>query len=89
MAFRGGPDPDLVKPYVPASLAQARISDIPVSCLKLIMKSVAGRHGTGVSRGGQNALELGFHCVRTHWIRGFMAFQLARRTRIVRLMVPV
>ena len=25
--------------------------------------------------------------VRTQWIRGFMAFGLARRTRIVRLMV--
>jgi hypothetical protein len=22
-----------------------------------------------------DALELGFHCVRTHWIRGFMAFR--------------
>jgi hypothetical protein len=31
----------------------------------------------------------GIHCVRTHWILGFMAFQLARRTRIVMLMVPV
>ena len=31
----------------------------------------------------------GFHCVRTHWIRGFMALQLALRTRIVTLMVPV
>jgi hypothetical protein len=31
----------------------------------------------------------GFHCVRTQWIRGFMAFQLARRIRIVMLMVPV
>jgi hypothetical protein len=28
------------------------------------------------------------HGVRTHWIRGFMAFQLARRTRIVVLVVP-
>ena len=27
-----------------------------------------------------DALEPGFHCVRTHWIRGFIAFQLARRT---------
>ena len=26
-----------------------------------------------------DALEPGFHCVRTHWIRGLMAFQLARR----------
>jgi hypothetical protein len=29
----------------------------------------------------------GFHCVRTHWIRGFIAFQLAQRTQIVVLMV--
>ena len=25
------------------------------------------------------ALEPGFHCVRTHWIRGFMGFRLVRR----------
>jgi hypothetical protein len=36
-----------------------------------------------------DALKPGFHCVRTHWIRGFMAFQLARCTRIVMLMVLV
>jgi hypothetical protein len=35
-----------------------------------------------------DALEPGFHCVRTQWIRGFMAFQPARRTRSVMLMVP-
>ena len=29
----------------------------------------------------------GIHGVKTHWIRGFMAFQLVRRTRIVMLMV--
>jgi hypothetical protein len=34
------------------------------------------------------ALEPGFHCVRTHSNRGFMAFLLARRTRTVMLMVP-
>jgi hypothetical protein len=34
-------------------------------------------------------MELGFHCARTHWIRGFIAFQLAGRTRTVMLMVPV
>jgi hypothetical protein len=34
-------------------------------------------------------MEPGFHCVRTHWNRGFMPFQLARRTRTVMLMVPV
>ena len=30
----------------------------------------------------------GFHGVSTHWIRGFMAFQLTRHTRTVVLMVP-
>ena len=38
-------------------------------------------------------MDPGFHCVgahwKTHWIRGFMAFGLARGTRIVMLMVPV
>jgi hypothetical protein len=36
-----------------------------------------------------DALDLGFHCVRTHWIRDFMTFQLARRARSVMLMVLV
>jgi len=31
----------------------------------------------------------GFHCAGTHWIGGFMAFRLDRRTRIVMLGVPV
>jgi hypothetical protein len=35
-----------------------------------------------------DVIDPGFHCARTHWIRGFMAFQLARRTRIVLLMMP-
>ena len=35
-----------------------------------------------------DAMKPGFHCVRTHWIRGFIAFMLARRTRTVMLMVP-
>jgi hypothetical protein len=35
-----------------------------------------------------NAMEPGFHCVRTQWIRGFMAFRLARRIRTVMLTVP-
>jgi hypothetical protein len=34
-----------------------------------------------------NALDPGFHYVRAHWIRGFMTFQLARRTRTMMLMV--
>ena len=36
-----------------------------------------------------DVLDPGFHCVRTRWIRGFIAFQLVRRIRIVMLMVPV
>jgi len=31
----------------------------------------------------------GIHCVRTRWIRGFMAFELARSRQTVMLMVPV
>jgi len=31
----------------------------------------------------------GVQCVKTHWIRGFIAFRLARHTRTVMLMVPV
>jgi hypothetical protein len=34
-----------------------------------------------------DAMEPDIHGVRTQWIRGFMAFWLARRTRTVRLMV--
>jgi hypothetical protein len=34
-------------------------------------------------------MDLGFHCARTHWIRGFMAFQRVRRTNTVMLMVSV
>jgi hypothetical protein len=33
-------------------------------------------------------LKPGIHGVKTHWIRGFMAFQLARCGRFVMLMVP-
>ena len=36
-----------------------------------------------------DAMEPGIHGVRTHWIRGFMTFELARRIRTLRLMVPV
>ena len=34
-----------------------------------------------------DALDPGFHGVRTPWIRGFMAFRLVRRIRTVMLMV--
>jgi hypothetical protein len=36
-----------------------------------------------------DAMDPGFHCVTTHWIRGFIAFQLVRRTRTVVLTVPM
>jgi hypothetical protein len=42
-----------------------------------------------VCRFRPDALKPGFHGVGTRWIRGFIAFQLAQRTRIVVLMVPV
>ena len=35
-----------------------------------------------------DAMDPGFHGVRTRWIRGFMTFRWQRRTRIVMLMVP-
>jgi hypothetical protein len=34
-----------------------------------------------------DALDPGFHCVRTHWIRGFMTFELARRIRTLVVLV--
>jgi hypothetical protein len=36
-----------------------------------------------------DAMKPGTHCVLTHWIRGFMTFQLARRAQTVLLAVPV
>ena len=36
-----------------------------------------------------NALDSGFDCARAHWIRGFIAFQLVRITRIAMLVVSV
>jgi len=41
------------------------------------------------ARAPPDVLKPDIQCVRTHWIRGFMAFQLARRTRIVVLMGSV
>ena len=35
-----------------------------------------------------NAMEPGIHGARTHWIRGFIAFRLARPIPTVVLMVP-
>jgi len=36
-----------------------------------------------------DVLDPGFHGARTRWNRGFMTFQLVRRTQIAMLMVPV
>jgi hypothetical protein len=36
-----------------------------------------------------DALKPDFQCVRTHWDRGFMAFQLVRPARTMVLTVPV
>jgi hypothetical protein len=36
-----------------------------------------------------DAVKPGFHGVRTHWIRGFMAFQLGRSIRTAMLVVSV
>ena len=49
--------------------------------------SDVGRRTSDVARRTSGALEPRIHGVRTHWIRGFMAFQLGRRTRNVVLMV--
>jgi hypothetical protein len=40
-----------------------------------------------VCRFRPDVLKPGFHRVRTHWIRGFIAFKLPPRARIVVLMV--
>jgi hypothetical protein len=51
------------------------------------------RSRTGATRAWRerrpDALDPGFHGVRTPWIRGFMAFRLARRIRTVMLMVSM
>ena len=49
-----------------------------------------GFHGVRTVAGRLwDAVNPGFHGVRTPWIRGFMTFQLAGRTRTMRLTVPV
>ena len=35
-----------------------------------------------------DAMKPRFHCVRAHWIRGFMTFQLAKQTQTMVLAVP-
>ena len=65
---------------------------VPCSPLPDACRTPAGRTGTGIplrQNALLNALDPGFHCVRAHWIRGLMAFDLARRIRTVMLMVPV
>jgi hypothetical protein len=36
-----------------------------------------------------DAMKPRIHCAKTHWIRGFMTFQLAQHARTVTLMVSV
>jgi hypothetical protein len=58
----------------------------------MLFGPLPGRQPDVVERAGlslPDALDSGFHCVRAHWIRGFIAFQLARRAGTVMLMVPV
>jgi hypothetical protein len=52
---------------------------------------LSDRSAAGLLAAGRlpDVMDSGIHGVRTHWIRGFMAFQLARRIRDVMLMVPV
>ena len=45
--------------------------------------------GGKARRSRPDVLDPGIHGAGTPWIRGFMAFRLARRTRAVMLMVPV
>ena len=40
-------------------------------------------------RSRPDAVDPGFHGVRTHWIRDFMASELARHAPSVMLMMPV
>ena len=48
----------------------------------------AGRRAPDAGRRAPDAMKPDFHRLRTHWNRGFMAFQQLRRTRIVMLVVP-
>jgi hypothetical protein len=58
----------------------------PFGTLSIGLLPDAGRTPAGRLPG---AVKPGFHGVKTHWIRGFMAFRLRRRTMIMMLMVPV
>jgi hypothetical protein len=62
-----------------------KIGPLPNACRTLPDAPGRLRNAAGRLSG---ALEPGIHGVRTPWIRGFMAFQLARYTRTVLLTVP-
>jgi len=68
---------------MPAARRPAKLRGaVPPDALELgfhCVRSAAGRL--------PDAMNSAYHCVRTHWIRGFMAFQLARHARTVMLMV--
>ena len=56
----------------------------PAACLPACLD--ARRRPTGCRLDG---VKPDIQCVRTHWIRGFMAVRLARSTWTVMLMMPV
>jgi hypothetical protein len=61
-----------------------------VSHISTVLRSAYVDHDDRPAAGcPPDAVEPGFHCVRTHWIRCLMAFRLVRRIRTVILMVPV
>jgi hypothetical protein len=63
----------------PCVISHASLELLSATWLKLIMK-------LGPL---PDAVKSGIHCVRTHWIRGFMAFRLAQLSPTVMPMVPM
>jgi hypothetical protein len=54
----------------------------------LLPGDVPGAPSGGVPDDVPDDVEPGIHCVRTPWIRGFMAFHRVQRAGTVMLMVP-
>ena len=77
------------KPAAAARLPSARALmwvSIGVAIVTIVMKTAAWYVTDSVGL-LSDAMKPGIHCVRTHWIRGFMAFSRVRRMRIVVPMV--
>jgi hypothetical protein len=67
-----------VSAYVPGGASRER--GMPASHISTTSTAFPGQQMLIVKIGLlPEAMEPGIHCARTHWIRGFMAFQLARR----------